>query len=422
MCNTPALCADVTLQPLRRFPGLDAVVIFSDILIVPQAMGLEVRMAPGPVFPAPLRGPDDVRRLTLRPDADAAFAPLYEGITLTRATAAAEGRPVPVIGFCGAPWTLFGYMVDGAPPPPPPGAPPAPPPSAADKEKDKAKQWLYKVREGWGPSRGLRESRVRRPSLPPSLTPLYAVFPPPPPPPPHPTRAHPVAQDPASAHAVLAAIADVCVDLLVGQWRAGASILQVFESSGGDLPPRLFADAALPYLARIARGVRERVPPVAAGGPPLIVFPRGATSGVVLDALAALPYDVIGLDWETDAAEAVARVAAAEGGGGALPRKAFQGNLDPVALHAPRRRLIREVAAMLSAFRVGAAGAPGLVGNLGHGMSPSHDPRALAFFFDAVGELSARAIRGDPPPTEEELDALADPASGLGRMVVPPGF
>ena len=118
MCNTPALCAEATLQPLRRFPAtLDAVVIFSDILIVPQAMGLEVRMEPGPVFPSPLAGPADLSRLALRPDAAAAFAPLFEGIARTRRLAAAPpsqggcGKAVPVIGFCGAPWTLLSYMV-----------------------------------------------------------------------------------------------------------------------------------------------------------------------------------------------------------------------------------------------------------------------------------------------------------------------
>ena len=61
VCETPALCCEATLQPLRRFPQLlDGVVIFSDILIVPQAMGLEVRMEPGPVFPAPLASPADL--------------------------------------------------------------------------------------------------------------------------------------------------------------------------------------------------------------------------------------------------------------------------------------------------------------------------------------------------------------------------
>jgi uroporphyrinogen decarboxylase len=143
MCNTPELCADATLQPLRRFPSLDAVVIFSDILIVAQALGLEVLMAPGPVFPRLIRTPEDIDRyLNLDPDCDAAFAKLYEGITLTRRTAAAEIRAVPVLGFCGAPWTLFGYMIDGQPAPTVPPQPPSP----SDKEKDKAKIWLYQVR------------------------------------------------------------------------------------------------------------------------------------------------------------------------------------------------------------------------------------------------------------------------------------
>jgi hypothetical protein len=167
MCNTPELCAEATLQPLRRFPALDAVVIFSDILIVPQAMGMEVHMNPGPSFPSPLKKPADVARLTLRPDADACFAKLYEGIALTRKLAATQvGKAVPVIGFCGAPWTLMGYMIDGQTYPPPQqteaqkkaaaeaaaaeaaltGVPVLPPNPAAEKEKDKAKIWLYQVR------------------------------------------------------------------------------------------------------------------------------------------------------------------------------------------------------------------------------------------------------------------------------------
>lgn len=116
MCETPELAAEVTLQPLRRFRGLlDAVVIFSDILIVPQAMGLECQMLPGkgPVFPAPLLDPSHLDRLNLSPDAsdDGAYSPLYRAIKRTRMLMQDE---VPVMGFCGGPWTLLAYMVDGS--------------------------------------------------------------------------------------------------------------------------------------------------------------------------------------------------------------------------------------------------------------------------------------------------------------------
>lgn len=115
-------------------------------------------------------------------------------------------------------------------------------------------------------------------------------------------------QHPEASHQLLGALADVAVDMLVEQWRAGASILQVFESNAGELPPDRFADFALPYLRRIAEGVRARVPAVADGGPPLIVFARGAH--FALEGLSeSTAYDVIGLDWSIDPADANARVA-----------------------------------------------------------------------------------------------------------------
>ena len=108
--GTPALAAEVTLQPIERFP-LDAAIIFSDILVVPQAMGLEVQMVPGkgPHFPDPLDGPDALDRL-VAPDIEDALGHVFGALTLTRQRLA--GR-VPLIGFCGAPWTLMAYMIEG---------------------------------------------------------------------------------------------------------------------------------------------------------------------------------------------------------------------------------------------------------------------------------------------------------------------
>ena len=108
--GTPDLAAEVTLQPTRRF-SLDAAIIFSDILVVPQAMGLEVQMVPGkgPHFPEPLAGPDALGRL-VEPDLEAALGHVFDALTLTRQRLA--GR-VPLIGFCGAPWTLMAYMIEG---------------------------------------------------------------------------------------------------------------------------------------------------------------------------------------------------------------------------------------------------------------------------------------------------------------------
>ncbi len=110
VCRTPELACEVTLQPLRRFP-LDAAIIFSDILVVPQALGLEVQMVKGqgPHFPAPLTGPDDLDRLA-SPDVQRELGYVYEAVALTRRVL---GGRVPLIGFAGAPWTLMAYMIEG---------------------------------------------------------------------------------------------------------------------------------------------------------------------------------------------------------------------------------------------------------------------------------------------------------------------
>lgn len=108
--RTPELACEVTLQPIDRFP-LDAAIIFSDILVIPQALGLEVQMVKGkgPHFPEPLRGPDDLKRL-LDVDVREELAYVMDAITLTRKEL---GGRVPLIGFSGAPWTLMAYMIEG---------------------------------------------------------------------------------------------------------------------------------------------------------------------------------------------------------------------------------------------------------------------------------------------------------------------
>jgi uroporphyrinogen decarboxylase len=106
----------LTLQPVERYAGLiDAAIIFSDILVIPQAMGMEVEMIDkkGPHFPNPLRDPGDGQYAKImRRGVDAAkeLDYVYQAIALTRKKL--DGR-VPLIGFCGAPWTLLCYMVEG---------------------------------------------------------------------------------------------------------------------------------------------------------------------------------------------------------------------------------------------------------------------------------------------------------------------
>lgn len=113
MCRSPELASTITLQPVERFAGLlDAAIIFSDILVVPQALGMTVEMVDkkGPSFPDPLRHPDHLAKLREKVDINAELGYVFDAIRLTRKKLA--GR-VPLIGFAGAPWTLMCYMVEG---------------------------------------------------------------------------------------------------------------------------------------------------------------------------------------------------------------------------------------------------------------------------------------------------------------------
>ncbi|KAJ8040414.1 Uroporphyrinogen decarboxylase [Holothuria leucospilota] len=125
VCQTPELACEITLQPIRRFE-LDAAIIFSDILVIPQALGLEVIMVPGkgPTFPDPINTPEDLKRLNESVDVSTSLKYVFDAITLTRHKL--EGK-VPLIGFAGAPWTLMGYCIEGG------GSP----------THAKSKRWLY---------------------------------------------------------------------------------------------------------------------------------------------------------------------------------------------------------------------------------------------------------------------------------------
>ncbi|EDO00410.1 hypothetical protein SS1G_14280 [Sclerotinia sclerotiorum 1980 UF-70] len=133
-CRSPEIASTLTLQPIERFAGLvDAAIIFSDILVIPQALGMTVEMVDkkGPHFPEPLESPYDgqyERVLKKNVDVAAELDYVYKAITLTRHKL--KGR-VPLFGFCGAPWTLLCYMVEGG----------------GSKLFVKTKTWVYKYPE-----------------------------------------------------------------------------------------------------------------------------------------------------------------------------------------------------------------------------------------------------------------------------------
>ena len=128
MCETPELACKVTLQPIDRYAGLlDAAIIFSDILVIPRAMGMTIQMveAKGPTFDSPLVTPEDIKKLKETVDVRQELGYVMDAITLTRHEL---GGRVPLFGFVGAPWTLLAYMIEGG----------------GSKTFTKAKGWLYK--------------------------------------------------------------------------------------------------------------------------------------------------------------------------------------------------------------------------------------------------------------------------------------
>ncbi len=294
MVGTPELAVEVTLQPVNLL-GVDAAIIFSDILVIPQAMGmgLSVDEGIGPRFHQPLRAPADFDRLR-DPDPEEHLRYVLDALRLARRELA--GR-VPLIGFAGAPWTLMSYMVEGQ----------------GSKSFTHAKRLLV--------------------------------------------------QDPARAHALLGRLARAVGAFLVAQVRAGAQAVQLFDSWASALGPRDFREFALPYLAEAARIARG-------AGVPVIAFAPGA--GWALEEIAAATgADVIGIDWQTDAAAARRRLADRPA--------ALQGNLDPCWLYASPATIRERTHEMLAAF-----GGRGHIANLGHGINPDVPVANARAFIDAV--------------------------------------
>lgn len=126
LVETPQLAAEVTVQPIDEW-GVDAAIIFSDILVIPEAMGLTYEMVEkkGPVFPATIQSEADIDRLLTAEDAAANLRYVYDALDATKR---ALGGRVPLIGFAGAPWTILAYMVEGS----------------GSKTFSRAKRFLYK--------------------------------------------------------------------------------------------------------------------------------------------------------------------------------------------------------------------------------------------------------------------------------------
>ncbi len=298
LAKTPELAAEVTIQPVDAF-DVDAAIIFSDILVIPEAMGLPYEMVEsrGPVFPRTVRSSTDLASLRVA-DAESDLGYVLDAIRLTKKEL---NNRVPLIGFAGAPFTIFCYMTEGK----------------GSKTFSVAKKLLY--------------------------------------------------TDPHFAHTLLRQITDSTISYLKAQIRAGADLVQLFDSWAGILSPEQYRTFSLPYIRQICDAIADMENSV-----PLTVFAKGAY--FARHEIGQLACNVVGLDWNMDPAESRTLV----------PNKVLQGNLDPCALYADFAQVRAEVKQMLDGF-----GHQHYIANLGHGIYPDINPDKARCFVDAVKELSA---------------------------------
>ena len=280
LCFTPEFAVEVTLQPIRRF-AFDAAIIFSDILVIPYALGRDVRfeVGEGPRLD-PLDSPDKVGALSSTGDFSK-LEPVFEALRRVRR----ELDPkIALIGFCGAPWTVATYMVAGQ------GTP----------DQAPARMMAYRHPEAFAK--------------------------------------------------IIDAIVENSILYLLGQLKAGADVLQIFDTWAGVLPPREFQRWSVEPTKRIVEGVRKKVPDAK-----IIGFPRGA--GALLPSyVEATGVDAVSIDWAAEPSLIRNKVQS---------RVAVQGNLDPLVLIAGGEALDRAVDDVLSNYAAGR-----LIFNLGHGIQP----------------------------------------------------
>lgn len=294
LAQTPELAAEVTIQPVDIL-DVDAAIIFSDILVIPEAMGLPYEMVEkrGPWFPETVRSESDLKKLRVA-DGENDLRYVIDAIHITKKNL--QGR-VPLIGFAGAPWTIFAYMVEGS----------------GSKTFSKSREKLYR--------------------------------------------------DPVFSHRLLQLITDSTINYLKAQIRAGADLVQIFDSWAGILGPKQYEEFSLRYISQICDAITEV---------PVTVFAKGAF--FAREAMGKLNCETIGLDWNMGIAESRKLIG---------DTKTLQGNLDPAALYGNEEQIRKATIDMLAEFRGSRH-----IANLGHGLYPDIDPEMVKIFVQTVKEFS----------------------------------
>jgi uroporphyrinogen decarboxylase len=299
VCRKPELCAEVTLQPVRAH-GVDAAVMFADIMLPVLGMGVDVQLVEsvGPVIERPVRTMEDVAALRVA-DPDEAVPFILEAVQLVRAELP-PGKGL--VGFCGGPFTVAGYLIEGKP----------------TRDFLRTKACMYGAPEVW--------------------------------------------------HALMAKLAETFARYLGATVRAGADVVQLFDSWVGALSVADYREFVAPYSERV----------LAAVDVPTIHFGTGCAH--LLEEMAAAGGDVIGLDW---------RLPIERGWEIVGHERGVQGNLEPALLLGPWERVEAAAAGILESV----GGRPGHVFNLGHGVLPDTNPRDLRRLVELVRERTGAGVR-----------------------------
>jgi uroporphyrinogen decarboxylase len=305
ICRRPELCAEVTLQPVAAH-GVDAAVMFADIMLPVVGMGVDVELVEsvGPVVDRPIETMADMERLHV-PEPEEAVPFVLEAVRRVRGELAPERA---VVGFCGGPFTVAGYLIEGRP----------------TREFAKTKRCMYSAPDVW--------------------------------------------------HGLMEKLAGAFARYVAAQVRAGADVIQVFDSWVGALSVDDYREFAAPYSERILASITA----------PTIHFGTG-TAHLLRD-MAQAGGDVIGLDWRVPIARGWELVGFDRG---------VQGNLDPALLLGPFER----VAAATDAILAAVDGRPGHIFNLGHGVLPDTDPADLRRLVELVHERTAVPADAAPGTT-----------------------
>ena len=297
ICKQPKLAAEVTITAAEKLK-VDAAIIFADLLLPLEVMGLPFRFesGEGPVIEEPVREPRDISRL--RTDRAAELGYVAESVARV---VKHFGAKLPVIGFCGAPFTLASYMIEGG----------------GSRHYVHTKTLMYRSPAAW-------DELMKK---------LVAVL----------------------------------AEYAAEQVRAGADVVQVFDSWVGCLGVEDYRRSVLPHTSELVGRVRKT-------GAPVIYF--GTDSATLLPSMQETGAEVIGLDW---------RIPLDEGWRALGFRGAVQGNLDPVLLFADKKELRARAHEVLQR----AGGRPGHIFNLGHGIlpeTPVENVRALVEFVHEYSE------------------------------------